>query len=178
MRLPALALLLGGTAALPTAARADDETPVLDESLLPSGDFDPAKFGATNCRAVNAPISTTFFVDGCTSPTGLCTQGTISSGALQGTTSFVDLTLQPSDSGTSLLYTGQLTVTTDSGTVTINDYGIVDETTGNFFELDRVVGGTGAFDGAVGLLTSQGVMTGTGFDGTITGLVCKGSLSN
>lgn len=173
------ALLLGGIAALPCAARADDSTPVLtDDPTLTGGGLDLQRFGAGSCSPVDAHITTTFFLDGCASPTGLCTAGTIDIGPLAGTTSFVDLTVQPGAQPDSLAYTGLLTVTTAAGTVTISDFGFVDGTTGHFVEADRVLAGTGSFSGAVGMLTSRGVMTTTGFDGTISGIVCKATTTN
>lgn len=153
LRTPALALL-AAAALYPQSARASDE----DDA----------------CTSVDAPIATFFFVDGCTSPVGLCTRGSIASGPLQGTTRFEVLTLGPGPIPNTLVYTGALTITTPTGTVNIRDRGVLDENTGQFFEFDRIVGGTGAFEHASGLLTSQGLALPQGFSGTIAGAVCVG----
>jgi hypothetical protein len=98
----------------------------------------------------------------------------VPSGPLQGTTRFTALTIRPGPSPELLLYTGELVITTRSGTVTIRDYGMLNGATGSFFEFQQVVGGTGRFRSATGALTSQGMATGTGFSGTLTGVLCVG----
>lgn len=133
----------------------------------------PAVAQAADCAPVNTTIATSFYLDGCQSPIGLCTRGTIPTGPLQGTTQFQVLTLQPGPTATTLLYTGVLTVTNPSGTVTIQDRGVLDQSTGQFFELESIVAGTGSFVNASGWLTSQGFDIGTGFSGTLIGAVCK-----
>jgi hypothetical protein len=126
------------------------------------------------CTPVNAPIVTAFFLEGCTSPFGLCTQGEIASGVLAGTTRFAVVALQPGDSPELLLYTGELVITTPSGDLTIQDRGVLNAADGSFFEFDEIFDGTRAFTGVSGLLFSQGTSTPTGFDGTISGQVCGG----
>jgi len=123
------------------------------------------------CQVIDEPIMT-MYSGGCGSPVGICTVGTAGPGALSGTTAFTALTVrQPTPD--MLLYTGQLVVTTSSGTVTIHDHGILNTTTGEFFEIDQVVSGTGAYAGARGLLTTRGMATGIGFSGTLTGRICN-----
>jgi hypothetical protein len=126
------------------------------------------------CSPVNVPIVTSFFLDGCTSPFGICTQGTIDSGPLAGTTRFAVLSLEPGASPELLEYGGVLVIDTDNGAVTIKDRGVLNGLDGSFFEFDQVVGGTRAFADASGLLFSDGVTTPTGFEGTIAGQVCGG----
>lgn len=133
----------------------------------------PAIAQAADCAPVNTTIVTSFYVDGCQSPFGLCTRGAIPRGPLRGTTQFQVLTLGPGPTATTLLYTGVLTVTTASGTLTLHDRGLLDQATGRFFELESVVSGTGSFLNATGWLTSQGFDVGTGFSGTLTGAVCR-----
>jgi hypothetical protein len=126
---------------------------------------------ADQCRAIDAAIVTTFTM--CApgeSPLGICTEGKIDSGLLQGTTRFAVQTMTGSADG--VLYTGVLTITTRSGTVTIDDFGVLNPTTGEFFELEQVVSGTGRFKHMTGTLTSQGVQTMSGFAGTLTGTLC------
>jgi len=124
------------------------------------------------CAAVNAPITASFFVDGCASPFGLCTSGLIPSGQLTGTTQFTVLTLQPAETPDMLLYTGELVISTFYGDVVIHDRGALSQVDGSFFEFDEIVSGTGKFANASGTLFSQGVNTGTGFDSTISGQIC------
>jgi hypothetical protein len=126
---------------------------------------------ADPCKSVDAPIVTTFTM--CApgeSPLGICTEGKIDSGLLQGTTRFAVQTM--TSAGNDVLYTGVLTITTRSGTVTIDDFGVLDPATGQFFELEQVVSGTGRFKRSSGTLISRGVETATGFTGTITGALC------
>jgi len=135
----------------------------------------PAHADDDDCLRVNSSIVTTYFVDGCTSPFGLCTAGTVSGRRFAGTTLFVVTSIAPVSDATPwiLAYTGVLTITTRRGVVTIHDSGIFDAVKGTFFEMDTVVSGTGAFAGATGLLTSQGTAGPTGFSGTLTGSICK-----
>ena len=149
---------------LPTAVFA------LATSLLASS----AARADRGCSAVNGPIVTTYTTDGCTSPVGVCTVGTAQLGRKAATTRFTALTITPADpSGAVLLYTGELVITTRKGSVTIHDAGVLNAATGEFFELQKVVGGTKSYKHATGLLTSQGTATGTGFSGTLTGEVCR-----
>jgi hypothetical protein len=140
---------------------------VSDSAGERDGDFDV-------CSPVNAPIVTTFFLEGCTSPFGICTQGTIESGPLEGTTSFAVLSLQPGPSPELLEYAGSLQIETENGAVSIKDRGILNTLDGTFFEFDQIAGGTRAFSDATGLLFSDGVSTPTGFQGTIAGQICGG----
>ena len=140
--------------------------------LLAAGLFAlPAR--ADSCEKVDTTIVTTFFVAGCTSPVGVCTQGVIASGPLAGTTRFTALTLAPGPTPDVLVYTGELVITTEDGTVTIHDRGFSNTATGQFFELEKVDAGTRKYRNASGLLTSQGLASATGFAGTITGRICR-----
>ena len=133
----------------------------------------PARADDDDCLHVNATIVTTFFLDGCTSPFNFCTAGTVSGRHFTGTTRFVVTSLEPI-SDAILAYTGVLTITTRRGGVIIHDSGIFDVIKGTFFEMDQVVSGTGRFEDATGLLTSQGTASTTGFSGTLTGSICNG----
>jgi hypothetical protein len=128
---------------------------------------------AEPCKRIHTTITTTFFVDGCTSPVGVCTAGEVRSGPLKGTTRFRALTVAEGPSPDVMLYTGELVITTKSGEVTIRDAGVLDGPAGRYFEIQQVVGGTKAFQRATGLLTSQGLATSTGFSGSLTGQLCK-----
>jgi hypothetical protein len=136
-----------------------------------------ASFGAQadECKEVEAPITTSYFLAGCTSPVGLCTAGTVGSGVLAGTTRFVVLTLAQGPSIYELIYTGELVITTKSGSVTVRDYGVFNQATGQYFEMQKVVSGTKKFKNATGALTSAGFGTTAGFSGTLTGEICRGA---
>ena len=126
-----------------------------------------------NCDGVNTAIVTTYSSDpGCTSPVGVCTTGTVSSGDLAGTTWFTALTLNPGPSPDLHLYTGDLVITTASGTVTLRDSGMLNSATGYFFEVQQVVSATGAQMGSSGMLISEGLATSTGFQGSLSGSLC------
>jgi hypothetical protein len=135
----------------------------------------PAGAQAGECTNIDTTIATTFFRKGCKSPVGICTAGTVPSGPLKGTTRFTALTVKPGPSPELLLYTGELVIKTRSGKVTIRDSGMLNGVTGAFLEFQQVVGGTGRFRDATGALTSQGVATGTGFSGTLAGVLCLGN---
>ena len=146
-------------------------------SILAAGLLASSAARADNCTPVEANIDTQF-VECPGNPAGLCTAGTIASGPLKGTTFFEVVTFDGQN------YTGVLTITTDSGTVTIADKGslvVNPDGTIDFSETDRVTGGTRKFKS--GQLTSQGMgitVSGmlVGFSGTITGQVCAGRSGN
>ena len=142
--------------------------------LLASGmaRANPGVARANQCSAVDTTIVTTFTPCGPNeSPVGICTEGTVTSGLLAGSTRFAVQTMTGTD--THVIYSGFLTVTTPSGMVQIHDYGILNPITGRFFEIEQVVGGTGPFKHATGLLVSQGMQTTTGFTGTLVGSLCR-----
>ncbi len=127
---------------------------------------------AGECKRVDTTIVSSFFMDGCKSPVGVCTAGVIPTGPLTGTTVFTALSIKEGPSPELLAYKGELVITTKKGKVTIQDAGMMNGATGTFFEFQKVVGGTGALRHAEGLMTSQGTATGTGFQGTINGFLC------
>lgn len=139
----------------------------------------------TRCFDVFANIDARFATSGCTSPVGLCTAGTLA-GFPGGTTRFVALGLggapvgeasivtPPAEPGSTWSYRGDLVYTTPLGELRLEDVGVLDTVRGTFTELQRVVGGTGTFDGATGDLFSYGHTTpaGDGFLGAVRGSVC------
>ncbi|TMA38235.1 MAG: hypothetical protein E6J82_17905 [Deltaproteobacteria bacterium] len=149
---------------VPVASRADDIATSVDA---------PANGADGECVSIRAPIVTTFFIEGCTSPFGLCTEGTIPSGPLAGTTQFSVLSLGPGDSPELLLYGGELVITTPDGTLTIQDSGVLNTLDGTFFEIEQTVEGTGSFADHDGTLFAQGTSTPTGFEGTLSGQICR-----
>lgn len=137
------------------------------------------------CIRVHAEISARVTAEGCDSPVGFCTRGTLR-GFPGGTTAFRALGLGGAPVGESSIvtpgaepastwsYRGDLTYTTPVGAIHIEDVGVLDTVRGAFSELQRVVGGTGAFAGATGELFSYGHTTpaGDGFDGPVRGEIC------
>ena len=129
---------------------------------------------AGECSFIKTSIVTTFSFTDCTSPVGICTAGTIDTGDLEGTTWFTALSIAPGVDPDVLLYTGELVITTASGTLTLNDTGALNGATGQYFETQEVVAGTEVYSQATGSLRSQGMATGTGFAGNLRGDVCTG----
>jgi hypothetical protein len=121
------------------------------------------------CTRIHEPIVTTF--TDCGFP-GICTTGTVGPPDLHWTSSFVVLSMALG-AHNSTLYTGRFVLTTPKGTVTLRDSGIL-TAKGRFFEIQHVVSGTDAFEGATGLLTSQGFATASGFAGRLNGRICVG----
>ena len=115
---------------------------------------------APSCRAFEATVLLRATKEGCTSPVGLCTAGTVESGdpSLSGATWFfttsgtapsagLPVTLQPVSM---LSYAGSVVVTTPrDGTFTTSNAGVYDTAAGAFVQLDRITGGTGKLAGAV-----------------------------
>src|SRR2546425_11976291 len=122
------------------------------------------------CVGVNATIATSYSTaPGCTSPVGVCTAGNVTSENLKGTTWFSASTTQPGPPPGLDFYTGDLVITTADGTVTLHDYGVLNSTSGLYFEVQEVTSGTGAQAGKTGMLVSQGTAAGAGFKGTLSG---------
>jgi hypothetical protein len=150
--------------------------PMLAVALLAS-----CSAGADPCT-VDSDLSSTLFVDGCTSPVGFCTSGTVASGRLAGTFEFTALTAQqPDPSSPVMLYTGVVVYTTSSGTLSVTDSGMFDGNNGAFVETQQVTGGTAEFGRSAGTLTSQGSgvfanVSGStqlvGFNGSVAGQIC------
>jgi hypothetical protein len=129
---------------------------------------------ADQCTPIRTTIVTAYSLGpDCTSPVGVCTVGTLSSGRIAATTRFTARSVMPGLSPDLLVYTGELVLTMSDGTITIRDNGLLNSTTAYFFEVQQVISGTGAYAGATGLLTSRGVSTATGFQGVLTGTVCS-----
>ena len=112
------------------------------------------------CEGVDAAIVTSYSSDpGCASPVGVCTSGTIASEDLNGTTHFTALSMAPGPSGNDVLYTGELVLTTASGTITLHDDGLLNSATGDYIETEQVVSGTSAYVQRTGMLVSQELAT-------------------
>ena len=123
------------------------------------------------CDAIESPIVTTY-AQGCASPVGVCTTGSAALSGAAGSTQFTAQAVAQGPSPDTMLYSGDLTITTASGTLALRDYGLLNSSTGYYIEMQQVVSGTGAYAQHTGILMSQGVATGTGFQGELTGSLC------
>lgn len=139
---------------------------------------------ASECKQVHAQITTSLTTEGCTSPVGLCTTGKVEGNrGLDGTTSFTadSLAAGPAtalNAAATFSYSGILKITTEKGTLTTRDTGIIDSSTGAapggfFSSFDVVIGGTGRFEGATGRLFIGGeTISGQLVTRVITGEIC------
>jgi hypothetical protein len=129
---------------------------------------------AQQCTAIRTNIVTGYSLGpDCASPVGVCTVGTLFSGRIAATTRFTARTVMPGLSPDLLIYSGELVLTMNDGTITIRDHGLLNSTTAYFFEVQQVISGTGSYAGARGLLTSRGLSTATGFQGLVSGTICS-----
>src|SRR3989442_2637718 len=125
------------------------------------------------CVGVNATIATSYSTaPGCTSPVGVCTAGNVTSENLKGTTWFSASTTQPGPPPGLDFYTGDLVITTADGTVTLHDYGVLNSTSGLYFEMQEVTSGTGAQAGKTRMPVSQSTATATGLKSTLRRSIC------
>jgi hypothetical protein len=139
---------------------------------------------AQDCHRVHGRIQSSFTSTNCTSPVGLCTEGTITgAGPLDSATTFVALDDAPSagmagvEPSANLSYSGVLTITTQRGTLVTHDLGVLDAATASFTEIERPASGTGIFANVSSVFFISGavVNNGTGFDGELYGELCTGS---
>jgi hypothetical protein len=135
------------------------------------------------CRRVHGHYKANFTTVNCTAPSGLCATGSITGGGfLDSSALFVELDqaasagMPASEPGTSVSYSGTLSITTHHGTLQLRDLGVVAGPIGaaSFTELERPVGGTGMFAHASHTFFISGVLpnNSSGFDGAISGELC------
>jgi hypothetical protein len=143
-----------------------------------AGESDAAE---ERCRTVEATIVTSFVECGkdFDSPVHMCTVGRVEGEReLEGTTRFRALAVGFSagmpavEAETTLSYSGELELTTESGTLVLRDVGVIDQVDATFTELQRITRGDGTFERSRGTLFASGVLTGGGFQGTLTGQLC------
>jgi hypothetical protein len=129
---------------------------------------------AKSCKLVSGQTTATAFAEGCQSPIGLCTSGTLdaSFGGLKGP--FV-LTVDAiaACGETTLCYEGALFIQGEEGSITFRDAGTIDQSTGAFSDVATFQSGTGQYASGSGQLTFQGSTDGTTYTGTLAGTVCK-----
>jgi hypothetical protein len=133
------------------------------------------------CQRVSGHYTSSQTTVGCTSPTGICFTGQITHGGLLDSSAlFIELDQAPSagmpltEPGTTVSYSGTLSITTDDGTLTVRDLGVIDGARLAFTEMERPVGGTGAFTNSSHTFFISGSMNSnlTAFDGQIEGEIC------
>ncbi|MDH3238002.1 MAG: dirigent protein [Deltaproteobacteria bacterium] len=134
---------------------------------------------ASECKKISTKLDGSTFP--CAeSPGGLCANGTIRSGILKGTKLAVYTAAAPSaglpgvESPFVLSYTADAVFTTKHGELHLSQLGVSDPFQQVFTELNRVVGGTGRFYQASGILFISGTLSvdGTEFESDITGTLC------
>lgn len=120
-----------------------------------------------HCKDISANQSVTANGDGTTD--GTITQG----GILNGQTHFVTSSFSATSDPTVFFLTGNLTITTNKGTLTTSDVSIFDFANLLFTDIARITGGTGDFSGATGVLFISGKTTdGVHFQDKIIGNIC------
>ena len=132
---------------------------------------------AAACKKVSGSFTLTpLSGPACTSPVGICATG-VYKGGIKATSVFTGTSVIPTvDTPTTavVLVTGDNQLTSSSGTLQTKD-AIVLRTigAGDFAEVDTVIGGTGQWTGATGVLRAQGTFTATaGGGGDYVGEVC------
>lgn len=132
---------------------------------------------AAGCKKVSGKFTLTSVTGpACSSPVGVCAVGSYS-GGLAGSSAFTGTSLvQTVDTPTTavVLLTGDATITTKAGTLRTKDAIVLRTTgTGDFAEVDTVVGGTGEWAGASGVVRAQGGFTiEAGGGGEYVGEIC------
>ncbi|MCW5852816.1 MAG: hypothetical protein KIT87_22280 [Anaerolineae bacterium] len=132
---------------------------------------------APACKAVSGKFTLQAVNDpGCMSPVGLCATGEYQ-GSIKAISSFVGSAfLASADTPTTgvVFATGDNTIQTDKGDIYTKD-AITLRTTGEgaFAEVDTVVGGTGEYAGASGVLTATGMFLNGSGAGVYSGQVCS-----
>lgn len=127
------------------------------------------------CKRVRLTLQATLDPEGCDSPVGMCTTGTLYRGnSPWATTHYVATSLGSAAVTSDMSYAGIFTITRPNGVLTVRDSGMLGLGDALYSEYQRVVSGTGVFAGATGTMFSSGNITGDlqGFDGTLTGELC------
>lgn len=131
---------------------------------------------AARCRSVRGKLALQPVTGPtCASSIGVCATGSFH-GGVAGVFSFTGTSLMPTgDTPTTsvVLLSGDNLIQTKNGALMTKDAVVLRTTgTGDFAEVDTIIGGTGGWAGATGSLTATGTLTGAGGEGRFTGEVC------
>jgi hypothetical protein len=107
---------------------------------------------ASECRKVKANGSGIINLEDLTTD-GINKNGGLLNGTIHGTLSEE---LAPTLDPNTFSYLQQITLTTHKGTLMLSDVGLIDPGNKAFTEIQRVIGGTGVFEGATGILFING----------------------
>ncbi len=127
------------------------------------------------CLNVHSRFSLQVATEGCTSPIALCAVGEYR-GSLRGNSEFTGTSFVPTvdtpETGVAVV-TGDNVIHTPSGDLFTKDAIVLaTDESGEFAEVDEVVGGTGDFAGATGRLVGTGTFTGGAGEGIVVGEIC------
>jgi hypothetical protein len=153
-------------------------------ALLSAVLFAPAALAQGQCLPLLAQISVRYVPCPAdfASPLGLCTAGTLRGPGriVLGTTRFRALTASPGAglsadvvAPTTLSYAGDLELSLPWGVLMVRDVGLSDGAAATFTEMGQVVSGSGGLAGMTGNLFVSGSTRADGFDGTVTGQLCR-----
>lgn len=134
-----------------------------------------AAWAEPGCRALHGSISLAVAEGPCDSGIALCATGELR-GVLNGNSEFVGTSATPNvdTSSTAVItLTGDNVIHLRDGDLYTKD-AIVLATIGNgeFAEVDTIVGGTGAYEGASGRFVATGVFANGGGEGAYSGEIC------
>lgn len=126
-----------------------------------------------HCHRVRATISDALVSDGCPSPVGLCTAGTISGdGPLSGSVYSVVNALAPAAAVGDLTFDTSMRITTEDGTITFHGAAVFDPVHGAISIIGTDPAGTGDLAGATGHVFVHANTTPTQAQGEIEGEIC------
>lgn len=126
-----------------------------------------------HCRDVHARVADAITSEGCASPVGLCTAGTVTGSGLGGALSATVMNIAPGATpGTSSLDAFDQ-IATDHGTLFLHFTGVFDPIHGAVTFVGEATSGTGRFEGATGrLYVNGGAAADGGFESDLTGQLC------
>jgi hypothetical protein len=126
-----------------------------------------------HCHPVRARITDAVAPEGCMSPVGLCTAGTVSGGPLEGTIAATVQAVAPGATPGTLSLDAVDTITTRNGSITFHFSGLFDPINGLVTFFGQSPTGTGRFAGATGTIYVNGAAASAGtFDSDVSGEIC------
>jgi hypothetical protein len=127
---------------------------------------------ARACETITGDFTLAAGSGTCTSPVGICMTATFS-GSLTGTSTFTATSVRAVGVTGVVVITGTDTLVTDEGTL-LTESVIISSTTGEgaFTEVMTIAGGTGAYEGASGVIRVQGTFSQGAGGGEYVGDLC------